>query len=80
MIQLLDIKKDISHEDKTCGLSSSFFAPEVVKGGTVTFKSDVWSIGAVLYLMVAGSVLLRIEKLKKSQSAQNVFDFSEPIW
>ena len=66
MIQLLDIKKGISLEDKTIDWCS-FFAPELVKGGTVTFKTDVWSIGAVLYLMVAGSVLQRINKLKKSQ-------------
>ena len=79
MIQLLDIKKDITHEDKTIDWCS-FFAPELVKGGTVTFKTDVWSIGAVLYLMVAGSVLQRIPKLKKSQLPQKVFDFSEPIW
>ena len=56
MIQLLDIKKDISHEDKAIDWNS-FFAPELVLGGSVSFKTDVWSIGAVLYLMVAGSVL-----------------------
>ena len=56
MIQLLDIKKDVSHEDKTIDWNS-FFAPELCKGGTVSFKTDVWSIGAVIYLIVAGSVL-----------------------
>ena len=67
MIQLLDLLKDIPQADKTCGLNATFFAPEVVKGGAVSFKADVWGIGAVLYLMVAGSVMQRINKLKPSQ-------------
>ena len=85
MIQLIDVPKDVTLEEKICGLNRAFFSPEVKLGGTadnpVTFKADVWSIGALLYLMLSGSVMHRINKLKASQkSTTMVFDFSEQVW
>ena len=84
MIQLIDVPKDVTLEEKICGLNRAFFAPEVIEGGTaeqpVTVKADVWSIGALLYLMLSGSVMQRISEKKASQKSKIVFDFSEHHW
>ena len=34
MIQLIDVPKDVTLEEKICGLNRAFFAPEVIEGGT----------------------------------------------
>ena len=57
--QLIDIAENIPPEQKICGIHRIFFAPEVVKdtGKPVTAKADVWSLGTMMYMLIAGTVL-----------------------
>ena len=43
----------------------------------ISYKVDIWSIGAILYLLIAGSILERVANCKKYHT---VFDFSDPVW
>ena len=54
-----------------------FAAPEIELSAShqVTEKADIYSLGAILYVINAGSVMQRLDSKKKL-----LFDFSEPVW
>ena len=53
------------------GVDRLFLAPELIKN-RLGPKSDVWSIGAILYLLITGGV--------NDKRHEEVFDFHENIW
>ena len=57
------------------GVSNMFLAPEYYSGNRAEIKYDVWSIGAILYLLITGGVDHQIEN-----SYEESFSFREPIW
>ena len=60
MMQLIDTLDNITEEQKTCGQNRVFAAPEI-ENQPVTEKADVWSIGAILYVLHTGKVMQRFD-------------------
>ena len=44
----------------------------------MTLKADVWGLGTLLYMLIAGNVMYRV--VKDSSLQHKIFDFSEPVW
>ena len=81
MIQLMDIPTEFTLEHKVCGMNRMFYAPEIQQESgqsTVTSKADVWGLGTLLYMLIAGGVMYRVVKDLSQQ--HKIFDFSEPVW
>lgn len=54
------------------GVNLIFLAPEYYYSEDFDWSMDVWSIGAIIYLLITGGV--------RHHSHQESFDFREPIW
>ena len=83
MLQLIDIPDKITAHEKTCGLNRAFFAPEVMQVDSssralITAKVDVWSLGAMLYLLIDGAIMKR--NAEENSSMHVNFDFGEQVW
>ena len=64
IMQIVDVLDNVTEEQKTCGFNRIFAAPEIDLSSstqTVTEKADVWSIGAILYILNTGQVMQRSE-------------------
>ena len=57
------------------GVNILFLAPEYYEGDDCDYKIDVWSIGAILYLLVTGGV-----RENRGIDHEESWDFREPIW
>ena len=58
LMQLLDCRGATALDDKICGSNRIFFAPEIKdEAAKVTPLADVWSLGAILYVLIANSVV-----------------------
>jgi len=55
-----------------------FLAPEDLRGEVLSYSSDVWSMGAVLYYFITGNYVLSVNRLEDSK--QFKVDFSLPVW
>lgn len=76
-MQLIDARDAGSLEGKLCGTSEIFVAPEVLKRHRYTSKADVWSMGAILYLLICKG---RLVTKATSKSSRPLFDFQEEAW
>ena len=65
-----NIPKDLS------GVNLLFLAPEYFSADKFDFKVDVWSIGAILYLLITNGV----KQINTKGSFEEHFNFMEPIW
>jgi len=68
----------------TCG-SLNYVAPEVLTGRPYTKACDLWSIGVILYAMLAGYLPFYDKDIggraKTFQKIQNgIYDFKKPVW
>jgi serine/threonine protein kinase len=55
-----------------------FLSPEDLRGGALSYSSDVWSMGAVLYYFITGNYVFPINKLEVSKEFEP--DFTLPVW
>ena len=89
-MQLIQVSGNRTQEEKTCGDSANIFlSPEVknnLSRAPVTAKADVWSIGAILYLLIIGEIYDKQVNNNNIISSGDDFDnnllfnFSEPEW
>lgn len=49
--------------DKKCG-TPGYVAPEVLKGFSTTFKSDIFSLGSLFYSLLTGKMLFGGRNMK----------------
>ena len=60
-IKIIDfgLAKDLAEEDdipiSTCG-TPEFTSPEVIECGYASHKSDLWSLGVIVYMLTSGGV------------------------
>ena len=60
-IKIIDfgLAKDLAEEDdipiSTCG-TPEFTSPEVIECGYASHKSDLWSLGVIVYMLTTGGV------------------------
>ena len=72
MMQLIDVTHPALHS-KISGIDRIFMAPEIVSGGEIGAKADVWSLGVMLYLLITGGIV--------DNNTDTVhFYFDEPVW
>ena len=64
-----------NHKDLT-GVNLLYLAPEYFQGSKCTWKTDTWSIGTILYLLITGGV----EDTGRRCTHKEPRDFREPIW
>ena len=58
-----------------------FYAPEIYNSRTKADPSmDVWSLGAILYMLVVGEVLQKASISKFCNKVESVYDYTEPQW
>ena len=66
-------EKPDADKNSHSGINRAFLAPEVLSGGPTTEKCDVWSVGAILHMLVVGEIDLR------DQNSSFRTDDSKPV-
>ena len=73
-IILADSQIDDNYKELS-GVSNIFLAPEYYSGNDAHTKVDIWSIGAILYLLVTGGI-----NNESEGSYVESFNFRDRIW
>ncbi|KAK8880742.1 hypothetical protein M9Y10_003429 [Tritrichomonas musculus] len=64
--RMIDINQQKDDFDRTQDLSSLFIAPEIIKTGNYSFKSDIYSLGKIIYfIMKEEEEFIQIEEIYK---------------
>jgi len=71
--------RDGSASDSPAAGTPLYLAPEVLRGGSATIQSDIYSLGVVLYRMVTGTYPVRARSLSDLRSAHDRRERGEPI-
>ena len=71
-MMLLINEKYPERQFQISGVDRLFLAPELYKKNEVSELNDVWSIGAILYLLVTGGI--------DDKKHEEKFDFREQQW
>ena len=78
IMQLLDFPEPLVNQDKISHINKIFLAPELLQMARVTDKTDVYSVGVILYLLVTTGA--NENSLLQYSNEREVFKFDEPEW
>jgi serine/threonine protein kinase len=63
---------------EVCG-TASYIDPEVLRGGIYSIKSDIFSVGSIMYNMATGCYLFKGKDIKKQLELNKKCDISEHL-
>ena len=78
-LKLIDFGLATTESDKKSVGTPYYMSPEIINGETCP-KSDIWSVGVIVYLMLTGKQAFEVDKNQNKQNENNTENHKNPVF